>query len=82
MTHMDAYAVPTNDIDYRCHIKAIEHGYWTNHMGSISHHIMTLVINSLGSGHTHTQHTHTDVCRQGNFKKQGACQSVAGACLA
>ena len=74
--------MPTNDIDYRCHIKAIEHGYLTNHMGSISHHIMPLVINSLGSGHTRTQHTHTDVCRQGNSKKQGACQPVAGACLA
>ena len=28
-------------------------------MGSISHHIMSLVINSLGSGHTHT-HTHAN----------------------
>ena len=28
--------------------------YLTNHMGSISHHIMPLVINSLGGGHTHT----------------------------
>ena len=27
-------------------------------MGSISHHITPLVINSLGGGHTHT-HTHT-----------------------
>jgi len=26
----------------------------TNHKGSISHHIMLLVINSLGGGHTHT----------------------------
>ena len=34
--------------------------YLTNHMGSISHHIMPLVINSLGGGHTHMQtHTHT-----------------------
>ena len=29
----------------------------TNRMGSILHHIMPLVINSLGGGHTHT-HTH------------------------
>jgi len=29
----------------------------TNHKGSISHHIMPLVINSLRGGHTHT-HTH------------------------
>ena len=29
-------------------------------MGSISHHIMPLIINSLGGGHTHTQtHKHT-----------------------
>ena len=28
-------------------------------MASISHHIMPLVINSLGGGHTNT-HTHTD----------------------
>jgi len=30
----------------------------TNHKGSISHHIMPLVINSLRGGHTHT-HTRT-----------------------
>jgi len=29
-----------------------------NHKGSISHHIMPLVINSLGGGHTHT-HTYS-----------------------
>ena len=23
-THMDAYIMPTNDIDYSCHVKAIE----------------------------------------------------------
>ena len=33
----------------------------TNHMESISHHIMPLAINSLG-GRTHTQtHMHTDI---------------------
>ena len=32
--------------------------YLTNRMGSISHHITPLVINSLGGGHTHA-HTHT-----------------------
>ena len=31
--------------------------YLTNRMGSISHHITPLVINSLGDEHTHT-HTH------------------------
>ena len=43
----------------------------TNHMGSISHHIMALVINSLGGGHTHTN-THTDIRRQNNSKKPSA----------
>ena len=46
--HMDAYTTPTNDTDYNCH-----RTYLTNHMGSISHHITPLVINSLGGGHTH-----------------------------
>jgi len=32
----------------------------TNHKGSISHHIMPLVINSLGGGHKHT-HKHTRI---------------------
>ena len=33
----------------------------TNHTGSISHHILPLVINALGGGHTHAhRHTHTD----------------------
>ena len=31
--------------------------YSTNRMGSISHHITPLVINSLGGGHTH-KHTY------------------------
>jgi len=33
----------------------------TNHKGFISHHITSLVINSLGGRHTHT-HTHTHTC--------------------
>ena len=37
-------------------------------MGSISHHITPLVINSLGGGHTHT-HTFAD---RSNSKKPGA----------
>ena len=50
--------------------------YLTNHMGSISHHIMPLVINSLGGRHTrkHTHanthmqtHTHTDIHGQKQF---------------
>ena len=35
--------------------------YSTNRMGSISHHITPLVIDSLGGGHTHTnKHTQTN----------------------
>ena len=51
-------------------------------MRSISHHIIPLVINSLGHGHTHThthththKHTHTnmhtDDLHRINFKKPG-----------
>ena len=47
---MDAYITPTKNTNYSCYIKAID---LTNHMGSISHHIMPLVIHSLGGGHTH-----------------------------
>ena len=46
--------------------------YLTNRMGSISHHITPLVINSLGGGHTHT-HTHTRIHpHRNNTKKPGA----------
>ena len=54
----------------------------TNRMGSISRHIMPLVINSLGGGHTHThthththKHTHKHTYRRphrNNYKKPGA----------
>ena len=40
-------------------------------MGSISRHIMPLVINSLGGGHTYTN-THTDV-RTGTISRNQAC---------
>ena len=44
-------------------------------MGSISHHIMPLVINSLKGGHTHTHrhthtHTHTQTQMQTSVQKQ------------
>ena len=42
--------------------------YLTNHMGSISHHITPLVINSLGGGHTHIQ---TFAADRSNSKKPG-----------
>ena len=44
-------------------------------MRLISRHIMPLVINSLGSGHTHTRthtNTHTNDPHRINFKKPGA----------
>ena len=65
-------------------------------MGSISHHIMPLVINSVGVDththiHTHMQththantHTHTRIqtfADKGNTKKPGVCRPQAGACL-
>ena len=52
--------MPTNDNNCSCHIKAI--AYLTNHMRCIriSHHIMTLAINSFRGRHTHThRHSHT-----------------------
>ena len=42
-------------------------------MGSISHHITPLVIDSLGGGQTHTQthtHTHTHTHTSQNYKPQ------------
>ena len=50
----------TNDINYSRYKS--HRTYLTNHMGSISHHIMPIVINSFGTRiHTHT-HTHTYAC--------------------
>ena len=64
MMRIDAKVTPTDNTDYSCHIKSYT-VYSTNHMGSISHHIMPLVIDNLGGGHTHTQaYTHTDIFRQ------------------
>ena len=72
MMHINAKATPIIDTDYSYHITAVEQ---TNHMGSISHHITPLVINSLGGGHTntHTQiRTHTDVRTETILRNQ-AC---------
>ena len=53
-TRMDAYVMPMH-YRYRLQLSYISHRtYLTNHIGSISHHITPLVINSLGGGHTHT----------------------------
>jgi len=53
-------ATPTNlliCLDFNYHINERETltTCLTNHKSSISHHIMPLVINSLGGGHTHTR---------------------------
>ena len=59
-THTSSKATPINDNNYSCHIHNSCRTCLTNHMGSISRHIMPLVINSLGGGHTHIN-THTDI---------------------
>ena len=43
--------------------------YLTNRMGSISHHITPLVINSLGIGHTHT-YTHIHLRTEAILRNQ------------
>jgi len=58
--------------DFNCHINEREtpKTCLTNHKGSISHHIMPLVINSRGGGHTHVcMRTHIDIVDKSNFKK-------------
>ena len=61
MMRIYAYITPTvpnrPQLPYKSH-----RTYLTNRMGSISHHITPLVINSLGGGHTHT-HASTHACR-------------------
>ena len=41
MTHMDAYVMPTNNIDYSCHIKAIELIYQLYGVYIIPHHAIS-----------------------------------------
>ena len=48
-------------------------------MWSISHHITSLVINSLGGGHTHT-HTHLHA-RIRHSRTEAILRNQAGACL-
>ena len=44
----------------------------TNYTGSISHHIMELVINALGGRHTHSLPSmHINIADKSNFKKPG-----------
>ena len=61
----NAITMPTNDMDYSCKTYSI------NYMGSISSHIMLLVINILRVD-TRT-HTHTDVRDTVNFSYVPAC---------
>ena len=68
MMHINAFDtvdMPTIDIDHSYVPYKRHRTYLTNHMRSISHYIMPLVlINSLGGGHTQThtyRHLQTEV---------------------
>ena len=65
---MNAKVMPTNDTNYSCYIKAVEH------VGSISHY--KLLIASGADTHTH-KHTHirTDVHTESILRNQ-ACPSL------
>ena len=52
MMYFNCMAMPSNNTDYNCHIKAIEH-VLTIPMESISCYIMPLITNSLGGRQTH-----------------------------
>ena len=68
---MDAYVMPANDIDYSCMPYKSHKTYLTNHMGSLSHHIMPLVVHSLGGGHTHKHTCIRTFADRSNSKKPG-----------
>ena len=80
MVCINAKATPVHDNDYSCH-----NSYRTcstNHMWSLSCHIMPLVINILGTDthtniHRHTTHTHIQHLHKNGFKKPGKCQQQA-----
>ena len=72
-------ATPIHFIDGKCHIKQLKVGKssktcLTNHTQSVSHHITSLVINSLGVEH---MDTHT----KARTKKPGAHQPQVCVCL-
>ena len=57
---MNAKVMPTNDTNYSCYIKAVEH------VGSISHY--KLLIASGADTHTHTNtHTYVQTSTQNQF---------------
>ena len=66
MTHYNSKTTPTNNIDYTCHIKAVELHHATTYQWFRGH------THTHKHTHTHT-HTNTDVH---NFKKPGMCQPV------
>ena len=60
MMHINAKAIPTNDTDYSCYIKAVE--LVNQYMGSISQHWFLIALRAGTYTHTHTYthiHTHT-----------------------
>ena len=64
--YINAKAIPINNTDYNCHKTLFNscRTCITNHLGSISPHIMPPVINSIGGRHTHANthiYIHTDV---------------------
>ena len=67
MMHIDAYITPTNDINYKTH-----RTYLTNHLGSMSHYIMPIIIHSLGAD-THTHINIQAFVDGSNYKKLGVC---------
>ena len=75
-------ATPIHFTDGKCHIKQLKSGksrtYLTNHTLSISHHVMPLVINSLGAD----THTHMHTCRCAQIKAISRNQVRTGLWLA
>ena len=75
-------ATPIHFINGKCYIKQFKEGKshetcLTNHTRPISLHIMPLVINALGNGHTDT---HTNV-RTKEISRNQVCTAFSHACL-
>ena len=70
---------PIHFINGKSHIKQLKagksHTCLTNHTWSMSHHIMPLVINALGSRHTH-RHTNTHTKEISRNQMYTVCRSI------